>query len=202
MKKKKIILMILFLAFGSIISYTFSYFSDSTDLLNVFKINKYKTEIIENFVSPDNWLPGNTVEKIVYVDNTGDIDVAVRLKIEEEWVASNGTKLSGIQNGNRAALISFPNPDDWIQIDGYYYYKNKLLGHSKTNNFIDSVTFNSKIEADSGCVKEYGDRIIKTVSSSSDIGYAGATYKLKIKADTIQFDLYKEIWNIDLEIEE
>lgn len=201
MKNKKVLIIILLLAIGSIISYTFSYFSDSTDLLNVFKTNKYKTELIENFVSPNNWLPGNTIQKKVYVDNNGDIDVAVRVSIEEEWIASNGTKLSGIQNGNKAAIINFPN-DDWIKIDDYYYYKYKLLGHSKTSNFIDSVTFNSKIEADSGCIKEYGEGIIRTICSSSTAGYAGATYKLKIKADTIQFDLYKEIWNVDLEIEE
>ena len=201
MKNKKVLLTIILLMIGAIVSYTFSYFSDSTDLLNVFKTNKYKTEVIENFVSPDNWLPGNTVNKIVYVDNTGDVDVAVRVKIEEEWIASDGTKLSGIQNGNKAALINFPNYD-WTKIDDYYYYKYKLLGHSKTSNFIDTVTFNSKIEADSGCIKEYEEGIIRTICSSSTSGYAGATYKLKITADTIQFDLYKEIWNVDFEIEE
>lgn len=201
MKNKKIILMILFLVMGAIVSCTFSYFSDSTDLLNVFKTNKYKTEIIENFVSPTNWLPGSTIDKIVYVDNTGDIDVAVRVKIEEEWIANNGTKLSGMQNDNKAIQFNFPN-DDWAKIDEYYYYKYKLSSHSKTSNFIDSITFNSKIEADSGCIKEYEEGIIRTICSSSTAGYAGATYKLKITADTIQFDLYKEIWNIDFEIEE
>lgn len=201
MKNKKIILMFIFLMLGAIVSLTLSYFNYSTDLLNVFMTNKYKTELIENFVSPTNWLPGETVDKIVYVENTGDVDVAVRISIEEEWISSNGTKLSGMQNGNRAALINFPN-DDWILIDGYYYYKYKLLYHSRTSNFIDSVTFNSKIEADVGCDIEFDEGIIRKVCSSSNTGYDGATYKLKIKADTIQFDLYKEVWNIDLEIEE
>ena len=186
---------------GSIISVTFSSFSDSTNILNVFKNNKYQTEVIENDVSADNWLPGNTIPKTIYVENKGSVDAAVRVSIKEEWVASNGKKLSGFQNDNRAAIINFGDNDDWVKIDDYYYYKHILSSGDKTSNFIESVTFNVEIQAESGCIKEYGDGIIKTICTSSNSSYAGASYKLKVIVDTIQSDMYQEVWNIDLDLD-
>ena len=200
MKKKNIVFIFLLLMIGSIISVTLSSFSNSTNILNVFQNSKFKTEVIENAVSSDNWLPGNTIDKMIYVENKGSTDVAVRASIKEEWVAKNGKKLSGFQNDNKATIINFSDNDDWIQIGDYYYYKHVLNTGDKTSNFIDSVTFNVEIQAESGCIREYGEGIIKTICTSSDSSYAGASYKLKVVVDTIQYDMYQSVWNIDLEI--
>ena len=71
----------------------------------------------------------------------------------------------------------------------------------KTSDFIDSVTFNVEIENESGCIREYGDGKLRVICTSSDSSYAGSSYKLKVVVDTIQYDLYKEKWNIDYSIE-
>lgn len=197
MKKKKIILLIIVLVIG----FTYVMFNASSILLQVFEKSKYQTEVIDNYINADNWLPGNTIEKEIYVKNKGDVDVAVRVFFEEEWISKNGKKLSGFQNDNKAALINLANPDDWIKIGDYYYYRHKLKVNEETSNFIDSVTFNVKIEAESGCIKQYEGNIIKTICSSSNNGYAGAKYKLSVTVDTIQYDLYKDVWYIDYEIE-
>ena len=42
---------------------------------------------------------------------------------------------------------------------------------------------------------------IRVICTSSDSSYAGSSYKLKVVVDTIQYDLYKEEWNIDYSIE-
>ena len=88
MKKKKIILLIIVLVIG----FTYVMFNASSILLQVFEKSKYQTEVIDNYINADNWLPGNTIEKEIYVKNKGDVDVAVRVFFEEEWISKNGKK--------------------------------------------------------------------------------------------------------------
>ena len=177
-----------------------TYFNDSTNLLSVFKNNKYHTDVIEKSINSSDWLPGSTIDENIYVLNKGNEDVAVRAKVIEEWVSKSGKKLSGFQNDNKAAIINYSS-SDWVKIDDYYYYKYKLARGMKTSDFIDSVTFNVEIENESGCIREYGDGKLRVICTSSDSSYAGSSYKLKVVVDTIQYDLYKEKWNIDYNIE-
>lgn len=198
--KKIYIILITVIILVTTVRFTYALTDDNSNLFSVFKSNKYQTEIIEDNINSDNWLPGNTIDKNIYIENKGNSDIVVRASIIEEWVSRNGKKLSGFQNDNKAALINISDNNDWIKIGDYYYYKHKLSKSAKTSNLIDSVTFNVAIEAESGCIKEYGEGTIKTICTSSDSSYAGASYKLKVVVDTIEYDLYKKEWNIDLEI--
>ena len=201
MQNKKVFVALIILIFICGFAFTIAFFTDIVEIPNVFKTKTFKTTTTEEFVSPDNWLPGTTTEKIVKVNNVGDVEAAVRISITETWIASDGTELSGIQNDNKAAIINFVNTSDWIKQENYYYYKNKLAKGETTKNFIESVTFNSEISADSECVQTVGEGIIQSVCESSESGYAGATYTLTIKVETVQYDSYKEIWNTNFEIE-
>ena len=201
MKGKRVIVLLLVIMIMSIIGFTFAYFNDSVDILNVFKTKVFKTEVIEEFESPENWLPGTTTFKSIYVENVGDVSVAVRISFVEKWTSRDGVILSGVQNGNRASIINFTNLDDWIKYGDYYYYNKKLSSGDLTSTFIDSVTFNSLIVNDYNCYKEKKYDILKTSCTSTGGGYDGATYLLTFKVETVQFDSYKEIWNTDFEIE-
>ena len=82
--KKTILILILVLTIG-LIGLGIAYFSNSTSFDNLFSTNPYGSTVTEQFISPDNWLPGDVTEKTIVATNSGNVDQAVRIKITEKW---------------------------------------------------------------------------------------------------------------------
>ena len=95
MKNKKTIIILLLVLTIGIVGLTIAYFANTTSINNEFSTNPYGTTVVEEFISPDNWLPGTTTDKNITVTNTGSVDEAVRISYTEEWKAKDGTILSG-----------------------------------------------------------------------------------------------------------
>lgn len=75
------------LASVALVGGTFAYFTQSTTIDNPFDTANYQTVVTEDFVPEDgeDWQPGAEVNKDLYVQNTGDRDVVVRVKLEDYW---------------------------------------------------------------------------------------------------------------------
>ena len=71
-KNKSLIAFLLVLCVG-LVGLTIAYFSNSTTIDNEFNTKEYGTTYTEEFVSPDNWLPGDTTDKTVTVTNSGQV---------------------------------------------------------------------------------------------------------------------------------
>jgi alternate signal-mediated exported protein, CPF_0494 family len=196
-KQKKRLLLLLGIAVLTVLGSTIAYFTTSTDIANYFKIALYQNEIVEKFVSPDNWTPGTTTDKTITVKNTGSINMAVRVSYTEKWTSANGSELNLIdENGNVASIINFN--EGWTKdSDGYYYYgskenMNKVKPNEITTSFISGVTFNENIKSSLKETKSDDGQTI-TYTSTGD-GYDNATYSLIIKIDTIQYDQAQNVW--------
>ena len=205
-KNKKLPIIAIFLVgLVLLIGGTFAYYTSTTEFENRFKPKPYSTEIIEEFVSPSDWKPGDVTPKTVSITNTGEMDMAVRVRYSEKWVSKDGTTLSGkqlIDNGNseiNVAIIRFDNESKWIKNGGYYYYYKKLLPTEKAESFISAVEFNSLVVAETNCV--YSNNGKNLVCESNGKGYDGAIYTLTINVETVQFNLYKTVWETDIELE-
>lgn len=200
MRNKKSILVLILIAIIGIVGLTIAYFANSTDVENLFTTKKYGTTYTESFVSPDNWLPGDTTEKTIIVENTGEVDEAVRLSISQEWISHNGDSLDLSKNGVTAAVLNLANRKYWRYDNGYYYYKYKLAPGEVTSSFLESVTFNPDIELDDTCTETInnGTRTITCNSSGDD--YDNATYTLTITIETVQYNKYASAWNTTFEI--
>ena len=193
-KKKTLIVSIISLF--TILGGTLAYFTTSSSISNVLKTALYQNEIIEKFVAPTNWTPGDTTEKTIQVTNTGKINMAVRVSYEEKWVNANGKELPlKDSEGNTAAIINFN--EGWEKdSDGYYYYgskayMNKVEPGETTTSFISGVTFNKNIKATlTETISADGQTITYT---SSGNGYDNAQYTLTVNIETIQYD-HNEIW--------
>ncbi|MBQ9318016.1 MAG: hypothetical protein IJR82_00050 [Bacilli bacterium] len=198
--KKQSILFLLLIAVIGIVGVTVAYFSSRATFENEFETPEYGTTYIEKFVSPDNWLPGDETEKTLEVKNSGSVDEAVRVKVEESWVSKKGTTLSLTQGDNVAALINFINNDDWtkVTVDGedyyYYYYNYRLAPGETTSKLLDKVTFNPLINASTTCSDTVVDGVTIRVCNSNKEGYDGATYTLTLTIETVQYNKYKEAW--------
>lgn len=157
------------LASVALVGGTFAYFTQTSTIDNPFNTASYSTVITEDFKPEDGdkWEPGAEVNKDLYVDNTGDRDVVVRVKFQDLWTRDGvdlNTKLTdltdnaankltiappsqidskdGLTEGDGSVVWKFfSNEDDWYynENDGYFYYKHNLKPGSSTGKFLDSV---------------------------------------------------------------
>ena len=210
MKNNKIVLTIILVLTIGIVGLTIAYFSNSSTITNTFNTNPYGTTVTEEFVSPDNWLPGTSTDKSLTVTNTGQVDEAVRISYTESWTsrsAKNNNEEGDLplqQNGNTAALIHFTNTDDWTTVTEngttYRYYNYKLAPSSTTSELLDYVTFNPAITNSSNCTTTESNGTKTITCNSTGTGYDDATYKLTFNIETVQYNKYKEAWETNVNI--
>ena len=206
-RKKKALLTLLMVAVLGVVGGTFAYFMSEDTFTNIFSTKPYKMEVKETFQSPTDWTPGTTTSKTVIAKNTGQVDAAVRVSIESQaWQDSLGQPLNLAVDGEDAAIINFADDlaEKWTSsVEGgktYYYYKTKLAPGQSTSSFIKSVTFNPDVEIDSAHNCETDDTNHTETCTTTTSGYAGGTYTLDIKVETVQFDQYKNAWGTTVTI--
>ena len=182
MDNKKSLIALALVALVGIIGGTFAYFTSTATLNNTFTTGTYSTSVTEQFVSPDNWTPGTTTQKKVNVTNNGSVDIAVRAKYTEKWLAAdNTTVLSVKRKGEQVAQFAIGS--DWEKAtDGYYYYKGILTNGQTSSDFISSVTFNPNFKLEEGtdisCTTTTENGTTTVNCANLTTGYAGATYTL------------------------
>lgn len=106
------------------------------------KINEYKTvpdtDILLEYTDPETpVMPGDTISKIVKVENTGSGTAYIRAKINMYFRDNDSLATEPVQ-------LSL-NTTDWEynETDGYYYYKNILDTESETTPLFESFTIDS-----------------------------------------------------------
>ena len=216
MKNKKNIVIISIIGVVGLVLVTFAYFSSSSVIDNLFHTAEYGTTITEEFVSPPNWVPGAVEQKRVYVTNTGDVPVAVRISYTESWTSLNGDNLdlTFTKEGQSipAAILAFGDNflQNWVKstengVD-YYYYNTILESGESTTDFLKSVTFNENVTSEANCEntniydQNTGDLTGVEQTCTSGDGYDGGTYNLTLTIQTVQSSVYKTVWNTNYEI--
>ena len=193
MKNKKTLIAIAAVILVTIIGATFAYFQSSTQFRNLFVTGTYRLVTTETFESPDNWKPGEEIEKKVVTKNEGTVPAAVRISYTEKWFDGDTEITNSVPAGS--VIINFDNQEDWEEEDGYYYYKHILEPNEETTSFIRSVTLSNSING----VNCTGEGLTRTCESDSPI--ADATYKLILRIETIQSDKIGE-WGSEVEIDD
>lgn len=89
--KKRAALGLAGLAAVAAIGGTWAYWNQNLSVNNEFKAGNFDSDIVEQFKPEKDWLPGETVEKVVSVKNSGNVDMAVMTKITQKW---DGEKLT------------------------------------------------------------------------------------------------------------
>lgn len=83
--KKKAALGLAGLAAVAAIGGTWAYWNQNLSVNNEFKAGNFDSDIVEEFKPEEDWLPGETVKKVVSVKNSGNVDMAVMTKITQKW---------------------------------------------------------------------------------------------------------------------
>lgn len=66
----------------------FAYWTQELIIHNEFKTARYETVLEEEFESPDNWCPGEQINKDVWVVNKGKVPVFSKIVLTQEWMRS------------------------------------------------------------------------------------------------------------------
>ena len=211
MNNKKTIIALLLIAIIGIVGLTIAYFANSTDVENTFTTKEYGSTYTESFVSPDNWLPGDTTPKTLVATNTGEVDQAVRVLVTESWTTNNNGTLNGwihsdgtksthttqseLETDERVAILNLANTSDWTKVRNYYYYNYKLAPTESTTSLLESVTFNPKTKLDDTCTTTTNNGVTTTTCNSSGDDYDNATYTLTLTIETVQYNKYATAWS-------
>lgn len=87
-------------------------------------------------------MPGEAVDKIVYVKNTGNVPFYARIALDKS-VKVNGKSL------DFDTVISLDiNTGDWIERDGYYYYKEAIQPGESSTELFTMVSFSKNMGND------------------------------------------------------
>ena len=64
----------------------FAYWTQELLVHNEFKTARYDTKIEEEFVPPENWKPGQEINKEVWISNKGTVSVFIKAVLHQEWI--------------------------------------------------------------------------------------------------------------------
>lgn len=206
-KKKLSLLVVSGVLATTIVGGSLAWFTSKDTKLNYFSTGSIKHEIVEVFEEDGlakNLLPGDEVNKDVWINNTGKSDALLRVKVIPQWVNKLGevdnlldTNLIELDfaDGVQKSLESgIGNDTNWIRgNDGYFYYTSILPVNKEE-------------------VEHQSAQLLSAVRLSGEVSdqdkYAEKEINVRIESETVQVnkDAYKESWegieNLDTEIVE
>lgn len=152
--KKKIFAVSIVAICLSILAYgTVAYFTSDEVSHNIITTGDVDIELVEKQLvgkdlidypeGPLRVMPATEVSKIVYVVNL-EQPAFVRISLEFIFKDSSG-EVFDLTEEEFDSLISVNlNNEDWIEKDGYYYYKQALAKGSESLPIFDTVSFNGQ----------------------------------------------------------
>lgn len=203
-----------FLAFLTVIIVvaSFAYWNQKVSVANPFDTGKYGSTIVEHFNPNEgkNWQPGVNVRKEVSVQNTGNQDILVRIKLDESWT-KNGEKLPYKVNsattdaGKKGDVYSvgqtsaddgetaldqsvvekqFSDSTEWIDgKDGWFYYRTNLPGGSITDAWLKAVTLLPQADMGKKHVRWYVTADASVTDATTWTEYDGAVEPMPSQID-------------------
>lgn len=153
MKKKLAVLSLLAVCAAVAVSGTLAYFTAEDTAHNVITSGEIDIELQEwadaekTIPFPEDGvsgvMPGTEVTKIVEVKNTGANDAYIRVKVEKEFVLSDGVEG---ETDSGLMKIDFDETYWMLGEDGYYYYKTALEPGAVTESLFASVNFDTAMD--------------------------------------------------------
>ncbi len=182
---------------------TWAYYSDGQSLENPLTTPHSGAAVVEEFDPDSSFLPGETVPKKVAFQNTGDMDLYLRVKIPpaEGWFTpSQGGPAQENQKLRTDQVIKewteywgaedtgnggWADGTEWVTVGEYRYYKKVLPKGETTNNILESIKLSPEVSNDRHAAN-YSDQIYKLTFDAEavpvyDDGQSGVEEEWNIK---------------------
>lgn len=119
-------------ALAGVMGYAYWKLTGSTG--NLLTMASYRNEIVEEYQVPQQVTPGQTVDKVVQVANTGTVDSLIRVKIRKAFGdrAADGSFTEDTSLDPEMIQITCDDEHWMLRDDGYYYYRAVLKAGTQT----------------------------------------------------------------------
>ncbi|PKM63231.1 MAG: hypothetical protein CVU97_01490 [Firmicutes bacterium HGW-Firmicutes-21] len=194
--KKRISYLILFtilitIAFSSVVS-TLAFWSVQSNTVNKITVGSVKGQITEEYSQNPTVLPGDKVNKVVRVVNTGTSDAVIRVRIDKAWGEARDADGSLIINSEISTdnILITCDTAQWYydESDGYYYYRNVLKPNELTIPLIREFVIDpnsgneyKNMQADivvyMDCIQAGGNGVSIWGKTLDDLGIEYTTYQ-------------------------
>ena len=88
-------------------------------------------------------MPGQVVDQIAYVKNTGQNTAWIRVRPVTSAVLANGKEMGNEEMGEQIQLVL--NQEDWSEQDGWYYYQEPVEAGGQTAAFFTAGAFDQRM---------------------------------------------------------
>lgn len=178
--KKKVAGLLSLVVLLAAVGGTLAYYSNHLSLENPLKTPHSGAAIIEEFNPNSSFLPGETAAKKVAFQNTGEMDVYLRVKAtpSEAWYDADGNKTTLPTTENDEDIVTKAWTDywklgtddcEWSKVIGDYRYYNAILpAGAITNDILASITLRPVVSND-----------------RHEADYSNKVYKLTFDAEAI-----------------
>ena len=182
----------------SVIGGTLAWFTDKQEVTNKISTGAIKHTIVEKFNenTSQNLLPGEEINKDVWIHNIEKSDSLLRVKITPIWVNENGDKVADATSEEVTAVIK---NDKWtLGNDGYYYYNEVFKSHNKDEAHPSS----EEIDEETTLPTCYSDQLLNSIALSGNLSdqdkYANRKLDVIVKSETVQVnkDAYNTEWEV------
>lgn len=136
-RKRLLLLCFAVLAAAAAGGSVYAYLTDADTAVNNLTVGSVKTEITEEFPSPQTPVPGGRIIKKVAVENTGPNDCFVRVQL-----------LFSDSDMFELCSVNYPSPESWTYSDGWWYYGKALACGETTAPLIDGLTIAEEAAAE------------------------------------------------------
>lgn len=102
-KAKKVKILMLAALIICCVGGVYAYWTQVLIAHNDFMTPTFDTSLEEEFISPENWMPGEETNKDVWIRNKGEVPAFVRVAINQKWITDSGEDLPLVFNpgGNK-----------------------------------------------------------------------------------------------------
>ena len=178
MKKKVLIGLAVFAAAVLLAAGAWAWFTATAEAeTNEFTAGTVMISTENTYGNVANWNPGDTNAGEITVKNTGSKDIYVRVELTPAWGALAGDDFAADSSLATSNVTLECNTTNWVESDGYYYYKGELSAGAETENLLSKVALSG---------------------SETDNDYQGKTFRITAVAEAVQasHDAYKDMWNL------
>lgn len=185
---------------------TWAYYSDIIVLANPFATSHSGAAMVEEFNPDSSFLPGETVIKKVAFQNTGEMDIFLRVEVppKEAWYAKGEKEPLGGAYRTDVVIKKWKDgiwpkggdtdsTADWSQVftdaDGtkYRYYRRILQAGETTEDILDSITLSTEVSNDRHDI-DYSDKIYKLTFNAEAVPVEELNGELSVQSQ----------WNMDV----
>ena len=135
--KKRAALGLAGLAAVAAIGGTWAYWNQNLSVANDFKAGNFDSDIVEEFKPEGDWLPGEKVDKVVKVTNSGNVDMAVMATITQKWT-EEGVVFETPEGDEYAAQIQWGDNVAMFAVPGLVDEATALKIENTVRSFADS----------------------------------------------------------------